>query len=147
MLSWLQFYTYMQAFKGTSTHGDWSYHLNMLLLTSVLAAELVSALKAHLKRWAIISRAEWKQWEANTSHAYHTGTHLHHLHNPSGHHKATHWKCSSRWGRRSGLLHISARERLRQSEKICVLLWRAKKVQDLLSVVRIWSSGCLVLPR
>lgn len=59
------------------------------------------------------NQAEWKQWEANTSHAYRTGTHLHRLHNPSAHHIATHWRCSSRWGKRSGLLHISAHGRLR----------------------------------
>ncbi len=36
------------------------YRLKMLLLTSVLAAELVSAFKAHLKRWAVIARSTWE---------------------------------------------------------------------------------------
>lgn len=131
MLWGIQLYTYTQASKGTGTHGDCFLSPENASLDLSISSwigfciqsssqEVGRNLSLHMR-----NQAEWKQWEANTSHAYHTGTHLHHLHNPSAHHKATRWRCSSRWGRRSGLLHISAHGRLRQSEKKRVWLWRA----------------------
>lgn len=40
---------------------------------------------------------------------YHTGIHQLHLHSLSDHRTATRWRCSSHWGRQSGLPRTSAR--------------------------------------
>lgn len=56
----LQLYTCTQVPRAQVHMEIGFYHLKMLLLTSVLAAELVSAFKAHLKRWAVISRSTWE---------------------------------------------------------------------------------------
>lgn len=98
---------------------------------SLFAAESGFAIKVGLNRWTLISVSKWeiKLWQdlsEGICPAYHTGTHQLHPHSPSGHRRARRWKCSSHWGRQSGLPHTWAHGILgyrKTEKKILNWLW------------------------